>query len=114
LITVEDIVEEIVGEIEDEDTEEEEIVEIVEGGGGYWDVMGWTEIDKIERLFGIDLEDDEYTTIAGLVTSEAGYVPKVGEELCLNGLSIEIIDADDKKLHKLRLRYADEETETPA
>lgn len=109
LVTVEDIVEEIVGEIEDEDIEQEEIVEIVEGDGGYWDVIGSTEIDKIERLFGIELEDEEYTTIAGLVTSEVGHVPKVGERLDLKGLCIEVIEADEKKLHKLRLRYADEE-----
>ena len=81
LITVEDILEEIVGEIEDEDTEHEEIIEIVQAQDGYWDVLGSTEIDKIERIFGNDLEDEDYTTIAGLVTSEAGYVPKVGEKL---------------------------------
>ena len=85
LVTVEDILEEIVGEIEDEDTEQEEIIEIVEGDDGYWDVLGSTEIDKIERLFEIELEDEDYTTIAGLVTSEAGYVPKVGEKLKLRG-----------------------------
>ena len=83
LVTVEDILEEIVGEIEDEDTEQEEIIEIVEGDDGYYDVLGSTEIDKIERLFDIDLEDEDYTTIAGLVTTEAGYVPKVGEKLTL-------------------------------
>ena len=108
LITVEDILEEIVGEIEDEDTEQEEIIEIVEGDDGYWDVIGSTEIDKIERLFNADLEDDDYTTIAGLVTSEAGYVPKVGEKLDLRGLSIEILRADEKKIHLLRLRKIDE------
>ncbi len=81
LITVEDILEEIVGEIEDEDTGQEEIIEIVVGEDGYWDVLGSTEIDKIERLFDADLEDEDYTTIAGLVTSEAGYVPKEGEKL---------------------------------
>lgn len=108
LVTVEDILEEIVGEIEDEDTEQEEIVEIVEGDGGYWDVVGWTEIDKIERLFDTDLEDEDYTTIAGLITSEAGYVPKVGDQLLLRGLSVEIIKADEKKLHLIRLRRIEE------
>ena len=108
LITVEDILEEIVGEIEDEDTGQEEIIEIVQGEDGYWDVLGSTEIDKIERIFGTDLEDEDYTTIAGLVTSEAGYVPKVGEKLSLRGLAVEIIKADEKKLHLIRLRKAED------
>ncbi|MBV9241154.1 MAG: HlyC/CorC family transporter, partial [Acidobacteria bacterium] len=109
LVTVEDILEEIVGEIEDEDTEQEEIIEIVEGGqsgDAYFDVLGSVEIDKIERLFDDDLklEDEDYTTIAGLVTSEAGYVPKKGEHLELRGLSIEVLDADEKRVNLLRLR----------
>lgn len=109
LVTVEDILEEIVGEIEDEDIEQEEIIEIVEGRGGYYDVLGSTEIDKIERLFEMELEDEDYTTIAGLVTSDAGYVPKQGEKLTLRGLDIEVIKADDKKLNLLRLRRAEPE-----
>ena len=80
LVTVEDILEEIVGEIEDEDIEKEEIIEYIEGEGGYWDVLGSTEIGKIERIFDMEIEDDDFTTIAGLVTSEAGYVPKTGEK----------------------------------
>jgi CBS domain containing-hemolysin-like protein len=104
LITVEDILEEIVGEIEDEDTEQEEIIEIVEGDDGYWDVVGSTDIDKIERLFDIELEDEDFTTIAGLVTSEAGYVPKRGERLNIRGLEIEILEADEKKISMVRLR----------
>ena len=112
LITVEDILEEIVGEIEDED-EDEEIVEIIQGADGYWDVIGSTEIDKIERLFDADLEDEDYTTIAGLVTSEAGYVPKIGERLELRGLSVEIIKADEKKLHLIRLRKAEDVIDEP-
>jgi len=113
LITVEDILEEIVGEIEDEDTEQEEITEIVQGEDGYWDVLGSTEIDKIERIFDADLEDEDYTTIAGLVTSEAGYVPKAGEKLMLRGLAVEILKADEKKLHLLRLRKAEESKDEP-
>ena len=105
IVTVEDLIEEIVGEIEDEDTEEEEIIEIIEGEGGYFDVLGSTEVDKIERLFDdLDLEDDDYTTIAGMVTSEAGHVPKVGETLTIRGLDIEILRADEKRLSLLRIR----------
>lgn len=104
LVTVEDIIEEIVGEIEDEDTGQEEIIEIIEGDDGYYDVLGSTEIDKIERLFDADLEDEDYTTIAGLVVTEAGYVPKVGDKLELRGLDIEILQADGKRIHRIRLR----------
>ena len=103
VITIEDIVEEIVGEIEDEDIESEEVVEIFEGGDGVYEVIGSTEIDKIERLFDIDLEDDEFNTIAGLVTSETGYVPATGEEIRLHGLKIEIIEADEKRISRLRI-----------
>ncbi len=79
LLTVEDILEEIVGEIEDEDIAEE-IIEIIEGADkSYYDVIGSTEIGKVERIFDMEIEDDDFTTIAGLVTSEAGYVPKIGE-----------------------------------
>lgn len=111
IVTVEDLLEEIVGEIEDEDTEQEEIIEIIEGEDGYFDVLGSTEIDKIERLWNVDLEDEEYTTIAGLVTTEAGYVPKEREKLQLRGLDIEILKADEKKVYLLRLRPAESQND---
>ncbi len=107
LVTVEDIIEELVGEIEDEDTGHEEIIEIIEGDDGYFDVLGSTDIDKVERIFDLDLEDEDYTTIAGLVTSEAGYVPKVGDQLDLKGLAIEIREADEKRITLLRLRKSE-------
>ena len=104
IVTLEDIIEEIVGEIEDEDIEEEEIIEIIEGEEGFWDVLGSTEIDKIERLFDVELEDDEYTTVAGMITSEAGYVPKTGETLTLRGLEARILRSDEKRVSLVRLR----------
>ena len=114
LITVEDIVEEIVGEIEDED-EKEEIVEIIEGEDkSYYDVLGSTEIGKIERIFDMEIEDDDFTTIAGLVTSEAGYVPKIGEKLTIRGLEIEILQADEKKISLIRLKKVEPAVESPA
>ncbi|MGH9949208.1 MAG: hemolysin family protein [Pyrinomonadaceae bacterium] len=104
IVTVEDILEEIVGEIEDEDIEDEEIIEIVDHGEGYLDVLGSTEIDKIERRLGLKLEDDEFTTIAGLVTSEAGYVPKTGEKLSAFGIEFEVLKGDEKRIELLRIR----------
>ena len=112
IVTVEDILEEIVGEIEDEDIEEEEIIEIVDGGEGYWDVLGSTEIDKIERLFNIELENEEFTTIAGLVTSQIGYVPKPGEKVTTNGLDVEVLRSDEKRVELLRIRPTDAAAET--
>jgi CBS domain containing-hemolysin-like protein len=110
VVSLEDIVEEIVGEIEDEDTSQEEIIEIIEGEDkSYFDVLGSTEIGKIERIFEMEVEDDDFTTIAGLVTSEIGYVPKKGEKLTVRGLDIEVLQADEKKLQLLRLRKAAEE-----
>lgn len=112
IVTLEDIIEEIVGEIEDEDIEDEEIIEIIEGEDGYFDVLGSTEIGKIERLFDMEIEDDDFSTIAGLVTSEVGYVPKQSEKLTIRGLYIEILRADEKRINLLRLRKANgEETQ---
>lgn len=109
LVTVEDIVEEIVGEIEDED-EKEEVIEIIQGADkSFYDVLGSTEIGKIERIFDLEIEDDDFTTIAGLVTSEAGYVPKIGEKLTIRGLEVEILQADEKKITLLRLRLPTDE-----
>ncbi|MDQ4120802.1 MAG: hemolysin family protein [Acidobacteriota bacterium] len=111
LVTVEDILEELVGEIEDEDTEQEEIIEIVEGENkAYFDVLGSVEIGKIERLFDMEIEDDDFTTIAGLVISELGYVPKEGEKFQFRGLDVEILRADEKRINLLRLRRAPENT----
>ncbi len=104
LVTVEDILEEIVGEIEDEDIESEEIVEIVEADDGYYDVLGSTEVGKIERLFDMEIEDDDFTTIAGLVISESGQVPPPGTHLTLRGLDVEVLEADERRIGRLRLR----------
>jgi Mg2+/Co2+ transporter CorC len=60
----------------------------------------------------MEIEDDDFTTIAGLVTSEAGYIPKVGENLDIRGLKVEILQADEKKISLLRLRTPAAETET--
>ncbi len=104
LVTVEDILEEIVGEIEDEDTGQDEVVEIVEGDAGYYDVLGSTEVDKIERLFDFDIADEDVTTMSGLVINELGYVPRPGTHVSFHGLDMEVLEADERKIVRLRLR----------
>ena len=105
LVTVEDILEEIVGEIEDEDIGGDE-AEIVGGSGGVYEVLGSTEIGKIERLFDMEIEADDFTTIAGLVINESGKVPRSGEHLAFRGLEVEVLEADERRIGRLRLKRA--------
>ncbi len=106
LVTVEDILEEIVGEIEDEFTSGEDASEIVEVGDGYYEVSGSTEIGKIERIFDMEIEDDDFTTIAGLVIGVKGCVPRPGERLTFRGLDVEVLEADDRRIGRVRLKMA--------
>ena len=105
LVTVEDILEEIVGEIEDEDIGGDE-AEIVAGSGGVYEVLGSTEIGKIERLFDMEIEADDFTTIAGLVINESGKVPRSGEQLAFRGLEVEVLEADERRIGRLRVKRA--------
>ncbi len=104
LVTVEDILEEIVGEIEDEDIAGEELNDIVEQDDGCYEVLGSTEIGKIERLFDMEIEADDFTTIAGLVINESGKVPQPGEHLNFRGLEVEVLEADERRIGRLRLK----------
>src|SRR6185295_6766936 len=102
LVTVEDIV----GEIEDEDIAREELNDIVEQDDGCYEVLGSTEIGKIERLFDMEIEADDFTTIAGLVVNESGRVPASGEGLTIRGLGVEVLEADERRILRLRVRKA--------
>jgi CBS domain containing-hemolysin-like protein len=115
LVTIEDLVEEIVGEIEDEDepeplTDEADIVEEAEGVVA----RGQVEVGKIERRFDVELATDDFTTVAGLVINELGHLPAVGEEITFRGLRFEVIEADERRVSRVRIqkpaRASDEET----
>jgi len=114
LVTVEDILEEIVGEIEDEDIAGEELEEIVEDTEGNYEVLGSTEIGKVERIFDMEIEADDFTTIAGLVINESGRVPAAGEVLTIRGLEVEVLDADERRIIRVRVRKGQEENASEA
>jgi putative hemolysin len=103
LVTIEDIIEEIVGEIEDEDRAGSQ-QEIIKAEDGSYLVDGSTEIKKVEMLFNKEIEADDFTTVAGLIISELGRVPAVGEKLKFKGLEFEVIEADSRRVNRVRLR----------
>jgi len=107
LVTIEDIIEEILGEIEDEDVATASD-EIIQSDDGSYLVDGSVEIRRIELLFDRELEADDFTTLAGLVISELGHVPGVGEKLDFKGLRFEVIEADNKRVNRIRLCRIDE------
>ncbi|MFO7734326.1 MAG: hemolysin family protein [Candidatus Aminicenantes bacterium] len=104
LVTMEDVVEEIVGEIQDEyDTEESEIAE---NGPLDFTVSGATEVEELEELFDVELANDDFMTVGGLMTHALGRLPMKGDTLAVQGLILEVIEADQKKVRKLRIRKA--------
>jgi CBS domain containing-hemolysin-like protein len=107
LVTVEDILEEIVGEIEDEDIAGEELEEIVKMEDGSYEVLGSTEIGKVERIFDMEIEADDFTTIAGLVINESGKVPVAGEHVTFRGLEVEVLEADERRIGRVRVKKSE-------
>jgi CBS domain containing-hemolysin-like protein len=109
LVTVEDILEEIVGEIEDEDIGGEELNDIVRRDDGWYEVQGSAEIGKIEHLFDMEIEADDFTTIAGLVINASGKVPETGAELTFRGLQVVVLEADERRIGRLLVKRAEAE-----
>ncbi len=104
LVTMEDVVEEIVGEIQDEyDTEE---AQITENAPLDFTVSGATEVEEMEELFDVELAEDDFITVGGLITHALGRLPFKGESLTVKGLVLEVLDVDQKKVKKLRIRKA--------
>ena len=102
LVTIEDLVEEIVGEIWDED--DARIRQVLKEEEGVFVVRGSAEISSIDGLEEIMTDDMNCSTIAGLVLAHIGRVPTKGEAFELEGVKIQILDADQKKIHRLRIQ----------
>ena len=105
LITLEDLVEEIVGEIEDEDEPEPQATEaevIAETDGSYT-VLGAVEVGKVERLFDVELAADDFTTVAGLVINQLGHLPVVGEAVEFRGLHFAVTDSDERRISRVNI-----------
>lgn len=106
LVTIEDLVEEIVGDINDEhDVDDSPLIASVAGGG--WDVDARVELEEFSEETGIifDIEDEEIDTVGGYVVSLAGRVPQRNEILVSpQGYDLEVLDADARKVRRLRIK----------
>ncbi|NWO06316.1 MAG: CBS domain-containing protein [Alteromonadaceae bacterium] len=102
LITIEDVLEQIVGEIEDEhDFDEETNIKV--RGDGVFAVKAATPVDDFNEFFGTEMDEEEFDTIGGLVLKEFGHLPRRGETVEFGGLTFTIANADNRVIRLLQV-----------
>jgi putative hemolysin len=107
LVTIEDLIEEIVGEIRDEyDTETEPVVEEAEGTFVF---SGRTHVRELEERLKMRVDGEGYETVGGYLLAHVGRVPAVGETFEVDGLSLEVLEAERRRINRVRVRRLVEE-----
>jgi len=101
MITIEDVLEQIVGDIEDEYDFDETEDNIIRDAEGRFRVKALTEIADFNETFGTEFSDEEFSTTGGLVVSKSGHLPKPGESISFNNLQFTALRADSRRLHAL-------------
>jgi magnesium and cobalt transporter len=107
LVTIEDVLEQIVGEIEDEYDEEEDEGYISQRNENEFMIKALTPIEEFDEYFSTHLATDEYDTIGGFIVSQMEHMPKKGESLVVDNLRFEVIRADNRRLHLIKLKKID-------
>jgi magnesium and cobalt transporter len=102
LVTIEDVIEQIVGDIDDEHDVDED-VNIRKDGERQYIVRGQTPIDEFNEYFQTDLSDDEFDTVAGLAMKQLGRLPRRGETLQLADCELKVLRFDRRRIDSLRL-----------
>ena len=111
LLTIEDVLEEIVGEIEDEHDDEEAVFIRPDGdrnGKPSYAVRALTRIEDFNEYFECELDDEEYDTIGGLVMHELGRLPRRGEKVHFGGFEIAVVRADKRRIDALQVQRLDD------
>ncbi|MGZ5031194.1 MAG: HlyC/CorC family transporter [Methylobacter sp.] len=104
LVTIEDVLEQIVGEIEDEHDDHEDEGYIFQRSSNEYTVKALTPIDEFDEYFSTHLTTDEYDTIGGFIVSQLEHMPKKGESLVVDNMKFEVIRADSRRVHLLKLK----------
>lgn len=103
LVTIEDVLEQIVGDIEDEYDFDDVEDNIIQEKSGLHRVKALTEISDFNAAFGTHYSDEEFDTIGGLILSRYGRVPKRGEQISFDNLTFKVLRADSRRLHLLQV-----------
>jgi CBS domain containing-hemolysin-like protein len=106
LVTIEDLLEEIVGEIRDE--YDVEMAPVVDEGNRTFVFSAKVNIDELRECLGVDIEPGGFETVGGYVLTRVGRVPAVGEQFDIDGMHIEVLEAERRRIHKVRMRLAAE------
>ncbi len=114
LVTIEDVLEQIVGEIEDEHDIDEEAGMVMQRGENDFVVKALLEIEDFNERFGTHFESEGIDTIGGLVLSRFGHMPRRGERVVIDRIEFEVLHADSRRVHLLRLRQLGEESTSSA
>ncbi len=101
MVTIEDVLEQIVGDIEDEYDYDEAEANILRDKSGGWRVKAQTEIADFNETLGAQLPEEEFDTVGGLVTNRFGRLPKRGESVEIDGFRFHVLRADSRRLHTL-------------
>ena len=102
LLTIEDVLEEIVGEIEDE-TDEHEPEQILNRSGGCFSVEAITTIDDFNEFFDVGFPDDEFDTVGGLVVNAFGCLPAIGDQTKIGQFEFKVLNSDNRKITLLEV-----------
>ena len=103
MVTIEDVLEQIVGEIEDEFDFDETEDNIIQDKNGHYRVKASTEIEDFNEYFNVSFSNDEFSTIGGLIIQAFGHLPKRDEKIIFQGFKITILRADSRKLYSVLL-----------
>ncbi|CAM8395372.1 CorC Putative Mg2+ and Co2+ transporter CorC [Candidatus Methylopumilus universalis] len=103
MVTIEDVLEQIVGEIEDEFDFDETEDNIIQEKNGHYRVKASTEIEDFNEYFNVSFSNDEFSTIGGLIIQAFGHLPKRDEKIIFQGFKITILRADSRKLYSVLL-----------
>jgi magnesium and cobalt transporter len=103
LLTIEDVLEQIVGEIEDEHDFDEADDNIVQDKPGQYRVKALTEIEDFNAVLGCDFDNEDFDTVGGLVINRFGRLPKRGEQIRIENLLFKVVRADSRRLHLLEV-----------
>lgn len=103
LVTIEDVLEQIVGEIEDEHDFDDAAI-ILKRGETEYTIKAHTPIEDFNEYFGVDLDDGEFDTLAGLVINALGHMPKRGERVDIDRFRFKVLRADSRRIHLLDVR----------